>query len=297
MRISVIVCTRNRPVEILEFTKSLFNQIELPSEYIIVDSSDTPLNQNEGFVATINHANVPVVYLHTSPGLTKQRNAGVKAATSDILYFFDDDVILYPDYLQVMNETFLNYPEYHGGMGTIENARRRRGHFLRRLFMLQRNDGNGRFQPSGLPTHPYGRSEFLEVEILAGGLTGYRATVFDEFRFDEMMTGYAYMEDLDFSRRVSRKYKLFYNPKASLIHNHVASVRDDVVTNRKMYIRNHTYLFFKNFYPYRRLYIVAYLWSIIGLFILAAAKLGLREMYGYLLGLKEIIVKRETKPV
>jgi len=185
-----------------------------------------------------------------------------------------------------------------GGMGAItgiggyEQTLRRRAidtlnHILQRTFLLVSSYGNGKFQKSGLPRHPHGTNEFKEVEVLSGGLTGYRKEIFKEFEFDEKLIGYSYMEDIDFSRRVSYKYKLFYDPQAKLEHKHTAGGRGGIRDNRKMYMLNHRYLFFKNFYPRNRLLIIPHWWSILGLIAYSLISWSKEPVKGYLDGLRE----------
>jgi glycosyltransferase involved in cell wall biosynthesis len=50
MKTSVILCTKNRVDAVIRFTESLYNQIVLPDEFIVVDSSDEPLNTNKKFI-------------------------------------------------------------------------------------------------------------------------------------------------------------------------------------------------------------------------------------------------------
>ena len=297
MKTSVILCTRNRVDEVIRFTESLYNQIELPDEYIVVDSSSVPLHSNKKFVDPFEkmQKKIDLHYIYSKPGLTKQRNIGIKEATGDVLYFFDDDVILSPNFLQIMNKTFNDNPDYMGGMGSfIGMPKLTTKEWLIKLFnhffLLPHNYSNGKFRKSGFAQYPYGTNEFKEVEVLGGGLTGYRKEIFFDFAFDENLTGYSYMEDVDFSRRVSYKYKLFYNPEAKLEHLHAESGRDNIRNNRKMIMVNHRYFFFKNFYPGNKLFIVAHWWSILGLIIssfIFRPKDAIEATKGYLDGLKE----------
>src|SRR4029078_6364202 len=102
---SVLICTRNRPDDLNIFLASLKTQKTLPNELVIIDSSDQPLNQMHSFNTQcheLQYCNVAVIYAHTRPGLTYQRNQAVSRATGKILYFFDDDVILDPHYITEM---------------------------------------------------------------------------------------------------------------------------------------------------------------------------------------------------
>jgi len=306
VRTSVVLCTRNRVEETIRFCKSLFVQTEPTEELVIVDSSDMPMDKNREFMAFLlqNAGATSINYVHSDPGLTKQRNIGVAASHGDIIYFFDDDIILEPNFLQIMNNSFRRHPDYMGGMGemkdlarpglsTIERFLRAADNIYGYLFLLTLDNGDGKFHKSGLPRYPHGTTGFREVEDLNGGLTGYRRVVFDEFQFDERLTGYSYMEDVDFSRRVSYKYRLFYNPEAKVEHRVGAGGRGERRRNREMFILNHQYLFYKNFYPRNRLYAICHYWSILGLFFHSLLLARFDELRGYLEGLGEFRKKRK----
>lgn len=292
---SIIVATRNRPDDIANFLDSLEQQTVKPNEIIIVDSSDKILCEYPSFLEHFSakkFPNIRLIYKHTKPGLTYQKNIGVKAASCEIIYFFDDDIILEKNYLQDINKIFEENPIYAGGMGDISNIPPQKNisaflsRFLKKIFMLPSVYSSGKFTLSGMPQHSYGTNKFKEVEVLGGGLTAYRSWVFKKNLFDENLKNYAFMEDCDFSRRVSYKHPLFYNPKAKLKHLESPVARDKLEINRAMFIRNYSYIFFKNFYPKNKLKVIAYFWSIIGLFAEAIFyRKNKSYLKGYTLGL------------
>lgn len=266
-----------------------------PNELIIVDSSDEPLKNDTAFLDYFNKVQFPnttLVYQHTQPGLTYQRNIGARLAKGDILYYFDDDAELFPQYLSQMQKVFATQPEFAGGMGSVQNMHEKKNdfyRFLRLFFLLPRDHSKGRFTASGMPTHTYGTHQFRTVEVLGGCNMAFRASVFKKHMFDEKLTRYAYMEDCDMARRVSYDAPLFFNPYAPLYHHASPLARDRVVDNRAMFIKNYSYLFFKNFYPRNRLKVCAYLWSVCGLFVEAVAIRNMDYVKGYCKGLWEFI--------
>ncbi len=276
---------------------SLAAQTRSPEQIIIVDSSDQALAESERFREAFDASVFPgseLLYLRSTPGLTVQRNLGAARAKGDVVFFFDDDVIVAPNYLAIMMDDFAAHPEYGGGMGNIAGAGRGRrlGDIFRRFFLLNYANAAGRMQPSGWPTHAVGRGEFMTVEVLSGALAAYRRHVLAECQFDEAVAGYGYMEDVDFSYRVSRRYPLFYEPHALVEHRHAPLARDRMVVNRRMYVVNHHYFFGKNIYPACRWCLLPYLWSVIGLFLLAALA-GRREaLRGYGQGVWQVLVNR-----
>ena len=282
--VSVIICTRNRPDDIVAFLFSLSQQTYTDFELIVVDSSYQPLQNNEQFNNVTKSFENRYNYLHTDPGLTLQRNKGVSIARGEIIYFFDDDVILQPDYLAVMQDTFAQYPHYLGGMGTIINMQSRPSLFWRHFnhfFLLHQDYATGFFTLSGMATHAYGTQQFKQVEALGGCCMAFRKHVLDKHTFDENLERYAYMEDCDISWRVSRDGPLFFQPAANLQHNTSAIARDSDVENRAMFLRNYRYLFFKNVYPTNRLRILFYWWTFIGLFVQAVLMRDRVSLQGY----------------
>lgn len=271
LKTSVIICTRNRISDLLRMLVSLSKQTVSPGEIIVIDSSTVPVIDTMDFKALWNAGifTCTLMYRHTRPGLTYQRNQGALLAQGEVIYFFDDDVILAVNYLEEMNKVFIEKPQYGGGMGTIFPLGCYRWwiNLARALFLLQRNYTHGHFTASGMPTHAYGGVDFKDVEVLGGCCMSFRSEVLKKHTFDEALQFYGYMEDCDFSYRVSRSWPLFYNPRAVLEHCESPLNRDSIVDNKAMFIANYSYLFFKNFYPGRSSKLFAYAWSICGLFL------------------------------
>ena len=292
---SVIICTRDRLEPLVRCLGSIAEQTYPISQLIIVDSSESPVHSAQAFVDAFSAGQFPItelIYLHTKPGLTFQRNQGVALARAGVVFFFDDDVTLSPRFVAYLMEVFEEHPEYGGGMGTIAGVRliqKRPVDRLRRFFLLNYSASDGRMQKSGMPRHPTGRSTFMEVEVLSGGLTAYRAQVLAEFAFDEVVTGYAYMEDVDFSYRVSRRHRLFYDPRAVIEHHHPPAAWDQSADNRRMYLVNYHYFFFKNIYADCRWCVLHHLWAVFGLFVIALLGGRWQALRGYCRGLREIL--------
>lgn len=287
MKTSVIICTRNRVSDLIKALESINKQTVASNELIIVDSSDIKVSDVDEFQKVFTSElfeKTKLIYHHTTPGLTKQRNEGIDCASGDILYFFDDDVALEPTYIEEMNRVYEKHPEYAGGMGSVTNIGGPPSKWykrFRKFFLLQRDYADGRFTWSGMPTHAYGRKEFLEVEVLGGCCFSFRKNIVKKHLFDESLGYYAYMEDCDISKRISDVYKLFFNPRARLQHFHSPVARDRIVDNRAMYIKNYSYLFFKNFYPKNKLRLFGYIWSLQGLCLEAILCLRWSEFKGY----------------
>ena len=291
LRESVVICTRNRRSDLIQCLDSLAIQTQLPQELVIVDSSDTPLQKEALFLKHFSRHRFPTTqlkYIHTPPGLTRQRNIGIKQASGDIIYFFDDDVVLEKEYLASMNKAFQSHPEYVGGMGDIININHNvswKYQWFRRIFLLPREQASGQFTWSGMPTHAYGTPRFKSVEVVGGCCMAFRKEALQKEKFDEFFQGYSYMEDADVARRVSRTNPLFFNPYAKLRHNESPIARDRISTVSAMFVYNYSYLFFKNFFWQNPLKIFLYGWSIIGLFVEEIVCKKWQTLRGYTKGL------------
>ncbi|MEH6935502.1 glycosyltransferase family 2 protein [Bacillus sp. JJ783] len=88
MKISLIMATINREKEIEEFILSLIEQTYENYELIIVDQNS---HDNLGKLIEKYKERVSIVYLKSTPGLSKSRNVGLNVATGDIIGFPDDD--------------------------------------------------------------------------------------------------------------------------------------------------------------------------------------------------------------
>lgn len=293
LKTSYIICTKNRIDDIKRLFETVKIQTYIPDEIIIIDSSDN--NKTESFVEEIKESYKYMIYYYKSmPGLTLQRNFGICKSEGDIVFFTDDDGLLDKDYFSEIMKCYEDNSVM--GVGTRETnniVRSRISSFLRDIFMLSRANGTGKMQPSGFPAYMdmSNKDHVAESEIL-GGFCSFRRKVFDDFKFDENLVGYAFMEDVDFSYRVSRKYKLVYNPHAKFYHNVSETERIDQRKYFFMTIYNHFYLTKKNM-GITIFNIIPVIWSYIGILVRAVLlSIYYHEMhpiYGFFEGLSMII--------
>lgn len=94
MKISVIICTRNRAAFLSDTLGSLA-RTRIPDgwtvELVLVDNGSTDATRETAFAHA--PAGMPLRYrMEPTPGLSHARNAAVRTATGDVLLFTDDDV-------------------------------------------------------------------------------------------------------------------------------------------------------------------------------------------------------------
>lgn len=295
MKCSAIICTRNRKSELERCLESISRQTLFPDEVVIVDGSDT-----DSLPALLNEQRFKqliLIYKHTDPGLTRQRNIGAGLVKGDVILYLDDDVVLENNYISEIMMIFRekNNENIGGVTGNIVNMKQTDSKIvkiIKKIFFLS-DFGNGNFKLSGCPTYPSGKNYVRQTEFLSGCNMAYRASVLSEFCFDENMKGYCYWEDADFSYRVSRKYNNYYTPYAELWHfpNKPKDCNQNEIRSYYNVITQY-YLFKKNI-PKTLKNIICFTISIIGELILSIYLESWDAVKGYIQGIRAILFNKK----
>jgi glycosyltransferase involved in cell wall biosynthesis len=108
MRVSLIVCTRDRAARLPPFL-SCIAALESPPggwELVLVDNASR--DETRSILDRFGKdAAFPVQCVHAAlPGLSRARNSGLACARGQILAFTDDDCYPRPDYLRALVEVF-----------------------------------------------------------------------------------------------------------------------------------------------------------------------------------------------
>jgi succinoglycan biosynthesis protein ExoA len=290
--LSVVICTKDRPQMLRACLQSLQHQTRRPEEIVVVDASATPARDVVDRLAKTMRG-CRVTLKSSVPGLPRQRNLGARATTGSVVVYLDDDVVLDPGYLAAIGRVYEDDPTGQiGGVGgaQVPDPTPREG-FLRRmacrLFLLD-TYGRGVLKRSGRPDHAFSPRSRLEVELLSGCNMAYRREVLEALRFDERLDGYALGEDLQFSYRVSRCWKLVLTPDAHLDHRHAGGgrpVRDDY---QAMAVFNR-YLFFREHVARGPIDWLAYAWSSAGEMLLILRRPSARGVRGALSGYRAVL--------
>lgn len=261
-RITTIIPTLNRLDLLRDTVETLINQSILPAELLLVDQSDH--NKIKDWFQNLQ-APFHKRYIHSNiKSLTAARNLGVKNAGYEIISYLDDDVLLDKDYYKGILEIFKTYPEAKGVGGYITNYHQGNRLFNkikrlpRILFVLNYNHKNScKLLYAYGTSYPDPLSKVINCQWLCGANTNWKREVFQEFQFDEVLSGYSFMEDVDFSYRVYKKYPhgLYLTPDARIIHRKSGDKKANRLGVRYIDHESAKYLFFKNFKnnPYNRI--------------------------------------------
>lgn len=291
--LSVVIPTKNRDAALAALLDSLYAQTRPPDEIIIVDESDAahPLALTERWLAAHPAACVRLQRA-TVGSLTRSRNLGAAQAAGENLVFLDDDVLLHPAFLQQLEAALAAAgPAYAGGCGLITAdpgfvPRLPKYQAFKRRFGLG-HYADGRFLAGGMATLPAATTARTDTEFCSGGVSIYRRAVVLAERFDDAFNGYSNFEDADFSWRVSRRHRLFYEPRAIAFHrddqDKLAS-RAARVRFCRMLTQNYLYHCRKNL-PRTPRTAAGVVRALAGLLLLAVRRRLLSELRGYLSGI------------
>ena len=102
--VSIVICTRNRPEFLAKCLHALQNLSHPAQEIIVVDNAPhtDETRQLVSQIPGIRYVPEP------RPGLSVARNTGIRHSTGNIIAFTDDDVIVHPDWIARLRQSFQN---------------------------------------------------------------------------------------------------------------------------------------------------------------------------------------------
>lgn len=271
---AVVICTRNRPAELEETLDSI--AAHPPSINLllaVMDASDAAPQVRIQSVVEDFDVLPSVHWSYTgTPSLARQRNAALDRLppSVEIVHFIDDDVTVHAGYFETLSAALRSASDAGGAGGVIvepsKAAPTPSAERLRRLFFLSHPEA-GHVLSSGCATDAQNprlneTSSLRETEWLSGCSSSYRRSLLDQHRFDEALTGYSMLEDLDLSYRIHRQARLVVKPEARLTHRRSPSNRfgaerynHALTVHRRWFVEKH----FGNVTSR-----LAYWWSLVG---------------------------------
>jgi GT2 family glycosyltransferase len=221
---SIVVCTRDRPNELRSCLTALLGLEHPQFEIIVVDNAPTT-DATRYIVESMS--NKGVRYLRVAaPGLSRARNAGVRAAIYGHVAFTDDDVVVDRRWLGALCQGFAVDHDIGCVTGLVATGQlesRSQRYFDHRaawagnteVTMFRLGD-----PPAGVPLFPFQFGAYGT----GANFAAKRSLLFDLGGFDEALgigspTGGG--EDIDwFVRVVLKGHALLYQPDAVAWHNH-----------------------------------------------------------------------------
>jgi GT2 family glycosyltransferase len=209
--ITVCICTYERAADVGRFLDSLALQARHPDAVVIVDASA----DEETEFALRNRSDLERIARRVSyfrvagklKGLTRQRNFALRWVKTDLVAFFDDDIVLDAGCLCLLEQA-LRAPNHADAVAACCYIRNEAFASLpliwriRKALRLYRPEHAGSCHPSGIPIPQKLIVPFEGVRIVdlaPGCAMCWRTAVFASCSFEERMSGYALGEDVEFS--------------------------------------------------------------------------------------------------
>jgi glycosyltransferase involved in cell wall biosynthesis len=216
MKISVIVPTYRRPKDLARCLRALSQQTRLADEVLVV-IRDTDA---ETWIS-LETLNIDLLVIHiikvVAPGVVEAMNAGLEAASGEIVAFTDDDAAPHNDWLERIEAHFLSNDRI-GGVGGRDWV-----HCGTELQELGESSVVGQVQWFGrvIGNHHIGVGKSREVDVLKGVNMSFRRSAIEHLRFDRRMrgTGAQVHFELAFTLSLRRgDWKIIYDPMLGVDH-------------------------------------------------------------------------------
>jgi glycosyltransferase involved in cell wall biosynthesis len=117
--VTVTIATRNRPKILLEAIDSVLQQSYQRFDLVVVDDSDS--DETQDLLAGLNDKRIRSVRTPERRGAGAAFNAGLEAASGDIIAFLDDDNLLHRHWLRSVVWAFTAFPEVDALYGARSN--------------------------------------------------------------------------------------------------------------------------------------------------------------------------------
>lgn len=292
LKLSIVIGTKDRPESLKKCLGSISTQTRPPDEILIIDDGRNKADVNS-MALDLKGARVSYFNKSDNPGISKSRNLGASKAAEDIVMFLDDDVILDESYIEEIMNVFEkdNSKSIYGCEGILMSNKNNifKRMFLK-LFFLDSDSKEGKVLNNGMGILVRGIKSPIEVDWISGCNMNYRREVFREFSFDENFIDNGWVDDRDFSFRVSRKYLLYATPLAKVKHAEDPRSRINRLPFGFIEIR-HNLLFFKKNIAKHFLNWISFWWAMLGIFLKNCLSCKFRQAIGNLKGIIGIILE------
>jgi GT2 family glycosyltransferase len=218
--VSVVICTRDRPEQLVRCLQSLQNLSHPPQEVVVVDNAPTT-DKTRQLVSKMSG----VRYLQEPrPGLSVARNTGIRHSTGNMVAFTDDDVIVHPDWIARLLHSFQN-PQVMAVTGQILPAELE----TESQFIFEIGLGNfgWGYRVKTFDQHFFQATKHLGVPVWrigAGANMAFRRQIFELVGdFDERLGAGASgcSEDSELWYRIlAEGWLCCYEPSAVVFHSH-----------------------------------------------------------------------------
>ncbi len=207
MRVSVLICTYNRPQLLDQVLASVVVQTdEKPDEVVVVNGGTSEADHVVERYIGINDVDVRLIRTKNI-NLATSRNIGLQECRGDVVAMTDDDAEVFPDWIRELKRSHGEHPEAGAVGGPVFGAG---GNNLVTLV-------------ADAITFPHWEG-LQDVRTLPGVNVSYKREVLQEVGLQDVTLFRG--EDVDFNWRVKRLgYQILFDPKVRVKHYHRATLR------------------------------------------------------------------------
>jgi len=272
-RRAVLVPTMNRLDDMMEMVDSVLGQTVPVHVFAVVDAGDTPTLEAR-LREKLDPAGIELIYRTSEPGTSLQRNIGLdllaqQLEADDLVFFFDDDVLLEPDFVAqcIRCMDLPMQPPVGCVLATFTQEPRPRGWqqtWFRVFRMTHQVQGNtAKLGAAGAVQWLMEPSDDVPVPVASGGRTCYRWAAIENERLDEFLPGYTLNEDVEYSFRVAKRWTIIHSPTVRLYHKRSPKGRVDYGDRLSRMIYSQFY-FFRKHRPRDPGHLAALAWNAVG---------------------------------
>ena len=169
-KFSVVIPTKNRVNDLKKNINSILNQIEKPSELLIVDQSE---KNNLGILKRIIKDKVKLKYYYKKniQSLTEAKNFSLSHINNDIIFFLEDDIILKKNFFKAILNIFEKRRNILGVCGILVNERKI--NYISRLYNFLFLNGIFKDVRPSLWNNR-SKEKFIYSNKISGGISAWR---------------------------------------------------------------------------------------------------------------------------
>lgn len=236
MKFSVVIPTYRRPDALVATIESVVQNTVLPAELIVIDDDFTASSIMNFLEKIVTEKNIEFIYHKKDHsiirrGLSESKNLGVNLATSEVVCYLDDDVVLDTEYFKNLIQVWgdnVHESKLMGLGGKISNNRTtsQLEKIYRKFFGLE-GECSWDVNNVGFQVWDEGVVNIEKSYYLHGGVSSYKRELLTQFPFEVFSGGRTGLEDVEHCLRVKRAgYHFYYVPSAHLTHHPASSGRE-----------------------------------------------------------------------
>jgi GT2 family glycosyltransferase len=210
MKLSVLICTYNRPELLIRALETLtVNTEEKPDQIVVVNGGDARTDRLVESFITAYKDSVEIILVRTvNKNVASSRNVGLPHCRGDIIAMTDDDAEVFPNWVTLMKQSHRDHPEAGAVGGPVIG--------IHTDSLVEK--------AADLITFPDWPQPRYARTLPTVNISYKREVVASVGDMDEtLFCG----EDVDYNWRVQKLgYKIYFDPRIKVYHRHRATLNE-----------------------------------------------------------------------